>query len=154
MIVVRPLGWTSFYDATDMVIELMQHEGYPVTDITRQQVWEQMVRAVQKGTDFGFVAFDVATLTAAGMIQMRVASDPVAPRLEAFRYYVRPQYRHSNAGRRLLEAVVDSLPPDFQAPVYISTVGPLRRSFRRLGFATVSEIHAAPLGKIRAALGR
>lgn len=154
MIQARPLGWQNFCVAADLVMELMVEEGYVVGPATHQQVWEQMARAVQAGTEFGFLATVVPGLEPAGMIQMRVAADPVAPRLEAFRYYVRPPYRHSQAGRRLVEAVLDALPPDFEAPVYISTVGPLRRSFRRLGFETVSLVHAAPLGKIRAALGR
>jgi GNAT superfamily N-acetyltransferase len=140
--------------AVDLVLELMEEEGYPAAEETPALLFDQMARAVQKGHEFGSVAFDLSSGEAAGMIQVRVAADPVAPRLEAFRFYVRPGFRHSQAGRRLLESALDALPPDCDLPVYISTVGPLRRSFARMGFETVSLIHTAPLEEIRRALGR
>jgi GNAT superfamily N-acetyltransferase len=154
VIQTRPISWVNFRVAVDLVLELMASEGYPASEETPRQLFDQMARAVQKGQEFGFVAYDLPTGEPAGMIEVRVAADPVAPRLEAFRYYVRPRYRYSLAGRRLLEATLDALPPDCDLPVYISTVGPLRRSFARLGFETVSLVHAAPLSEIRRALGR
>lgn len=154
MIEVRPLGWANVCVAADLVLDLMWEEGYQVGPETHHQVWEHMARALQGGESWGFLAYEMPKHEPAGMIQMRVAADPVAPRLEAFRYFVRPEFRHSQAGRRLVEAVVDALPPDFDTAIYISTVGPLRRSFRRLGFETVGQIHAAPLSSVRKGLGR
>ena len=154
MIEIRPLCWTNFFAAADLILDLMREEGHRQEVNTHALLVDQIARAVQAGTDWGFLAYALPGGEPAGMIQVRAAEDPVAPRLEAFRFYVRPPYRYSQAGRRLLLAVVDALPPDSDVPVYISTVGPLRRSFKRLGFQTVAEIHAAPLGKIRGALGR
>jgi GNAT superfamily N-acetyltransferase len=154
VIEVFPLACGNVFHAADLILELIVEEGHRQQVDTHARLVAEMTRALAAGTDWGFLAYSLPDWQPAGIIMMRAAADPVAPRLEAFRYYVRPRYRHSQAGRRLLLAVVDALPPALDLPVYISTVGPLRRSFKRLGFQTVALVHAAPLSEIRGALRR
>jgi GNAT superfamily N-acetyltransferase len=154
LIEVFPLGPGRCFAAADLILELIVEEGHKQVADTHARLVAEIARALQTGTDWGFLAYALPEWQPAGIIMMRAAADPVAPRLEAFRYYVKPRYRHSQAGRRLVESVVDALPPALDLPVFISTVGPLRRSFRRLGFRTVAEVHAAPLSEIRGALRR
>lgn len=140
-------------DVATLAVRLMEEEGWPVGDDTHRLLLEDLCLRFGDGSNLTLVAYDGDVPV--GMIQLRATWDAATDwRLEVFRLYVRPEYRHRGTGRRLIEAALDALPADQKFLVMISTVGALRPSYRRMGFETVSQVHAAPISRIRAALRR
>ena len=136
--------------AASLALAHMREEGLAVTQGTAAA----LVREIHSGQSWGFLALALPSCEPLGMIQVRRVMDPCCPRLEVWRFYVKPGARGRRLGWRLVEAVIDSLSPEEDLPLFISTVGPLRRSFAKLGFETVSLVHAAPVSRIREAMRR